>query len=126
MTKDLASAGVPEDINVFELPGPSDGESDSGDGEEEEEDNESDDQSEWVMASPAGLPETSLGKRGAPKGGSIAMPGKKRKGDKTNVFASAEEYADLLNEDVGGAEQSMAPRARKGGKDITKRRKQKL
>jgi len=96
-----ASTGVPEDINVFELPGPSDEESFSGD--DEGDDDDSDDEAEWVMASPGDLPGPQKTKP-KPKGaatprGRVPQPKSKRKGDSANVFAAAEEYADSLNED---------------------------
>jgi hypothetical protein len=77
------------------------------------------------MANPPDLPESKTAKKGGPQGdptpgGRSARPKQKRKGDSANVFAAAEEYADLLSEDGAGVVQGLAPQA---SRKRTKRRK---
>jgi hypothetical protein len=99
--------GVPDDINVFELPGPSDEETTSGEEEVDDEDDQSDDGDEWIMVGQAQAAGAQEGRRlSKPKGvlssRQVVQPKQKRKGDSANVFAAAEEYADLLNDDSAG------------------------
>lgn len=108
---------VPEDVDVFKLAGPSDEESNSEDEEDDGDDDDSESGGEWVMAdsfpssgNPEDLEEEMVFDHPGSEEASSSdeeppakMKGKdkegKKRGRSKNVFASAEDYAELIAQD---------------------------